>query len=69
MNKSERCLQLITGREREGGREEGWEREGGREGGREAGREREREGGREAADVDTTRAPIGLNLHPCQRLG
>ena len=24
---------------------------------------------REAADVDTTRAPTGLNLSPCQRLG
>ena len=44
---------------REGGRE----REGGRAG------ERGREGGREAADVDTTRAPTGLNFSPCQRLG
>ena len=33
---------------------------------------REREGGgreREAADVDTTGAPTGLNVSPCQRLG
>ena len=38
-----------------------------------AGRERrggrERDGGREATDVDTTRAPTGLNLSPCQQLG
>ena len=34
---------------------------------REGGRERNE--GREAADVDTTRAPTGLNLSPCQRLG
>ena len=62
------------GRPGEGGREAGREREGGREteGGRpgERGRGgRERDGGREAADVDTTRAPTGLNLSPCQRLG
>ena len=59
-------------------------REGGREGGRETeGGRREREGYQFslslpadvaanwtlAADVDTTRAPSGLNLSPCQRLG
>ena len=59
------------GRERSGGRagERGREREGGRPGGREREGGRERGGGREAADVDKTRAPIGLNLETCQRLG
>ena len=61
-------------RAREGGRAGERGREGGREAGRgrerEAGeRGRERDGGREEADVDTTRAPTGLNLSPCQRLG
>ena len=70
---SMKMTKTRPGREREGGREGRREREGGkeREGGRERGRGggREREGGREAADVDTTRAPTGLNLSPCQRLG
>ena len=43
---------LLSGIERERGRE----KEGGRE--TEAGE-------REAADVDTTRAPTGLNFSPC----
>ena len=59
--------QRETGREREGGRPGERGREGGRERGREGGRERD--GGRGGADVDTTRAPTGLNLGPCQRLG
>ena len=65
------------GRPGERGREGGRETEAG-ERGRELGeRERGRPGerGREAADVntladvDTTRAPTGLNFSPCQRLG
>ena len=73
------------GREREGGRVGGREREGGRERGgreREGGRERDisslslptdvdatRIPLIPAADVDTTRAPTGLNLETCQWLG
>ena len=63
VSRREREKTQLGERWREGGREAGRLGERGREGGRERGR------GREAADVDTTRAPIGLNLETCQRLG
>ena len=55
-NEEERSRWGGGGREREARESEG-------------GREEERDGGREAADVDTTLAPSGLNSSPCQRLG